>query len=86
MKPISLVLLVFLAACAPVRQTATNVSRLVQGIQAVPYNGTASEISSTLIDLAKVMQMGGSYTPLSVTMYTSEKNDAVKQSSNTMLR
>jgi hypothetical protein len=73
MKPLSLVLLVLLAACAPVSQTATNVSRLVQGIQVVPYKGTASEISSTVIDLAKLMQMGGSYTPLSVTMYTSEK-------------
>jgi hypothetical protein len=73
MKSISLIILVFLAACAPVSQTATNVSRLVQGIQVVPYNGTASDISSTLIDLAKVMQMGGSYTPLSATMYTSEK-------------
>ena len=73
MKRLSLVIVILLVACTPVNQTATSVSRFVQGIQVVSYNGEASDISSSLIDLAKVLQMGGSYTPLSVTMYSSEK-------------
>ncbi len=73
MKRLSLVIVILIAACAPVNQTATSVSRFVQGIQVISYNDKASDISTSLIDRAKVMQMGGSYTPLAVTMFSSEK-------------
>ncbi len=73
MKQGLLIFVLFITACAPVNKTITNVSRFVQGMQIVSYNGSSPELSSALLESAQTLQMGGSYRPLATTMYTSDK-------------
>ncbi len=65
MKTLLLVLsLLFLAACAPISQTAANVSNFVGGTQIVSYQTDAATLAAAIQEITNTMPLYNGYTPL----------------------
>lgn len=59
-------LLFFLVACAPISQTAANVSNFVVGTQVVSYQTDTETIAATIQSITGAMTLYSGYTPLVV--------------------
>jgi hypothetical protein len=58
------IVLLVLAACAPVNQTVTNVSNFVGGTQVVSYETDGVTLAMTIQNFTATMPMPSGYTPL----------------------
>jgi hypothetical protein len=64
---------VFLAACAPVSKTVSNVSNFVAGVLVASYQVTSSELAAALVNITPSVQFSGGYTPLFVESQSEER-------------
>jgi hypothetical protein len=64
MKTYGLIILLLLAACAPVSQTIANVSNFVAGSQSVSYQASTESIASAIQDFTPTLPLYNGYTPL----------------------
>ncbi len=65
--------LVCLAACAPINQTATNVSNFVGGTQLVSYQIDSATLAMTIESLTATMPIPKGYTPLRASQEGADK-------------
>jgi hypothetical protein len=61
-----ILLLGCLTACAPISQTAANVSNFVAGTQVVSYAAPSETVATTIQDITPTMPLYSGYTPLRV--------------------
>jgi hypothetical protein len=73
MKTLFVSLLLFLAACAPISQTAANVSNFVVGTQVVSYETDTATLAASVQSITSSVPLYSGYTPLRVSEVATEK-------------
>jgi hypothetical protein len=79
MKTLSIAgLLLSLAACAPISQTAANVSNFVVGTQVVSYKTDTETMAETIQFITGTIPLYGGYTPLRVSDVSTKEQKTEK--------